>query len=251
MTDQQLDAQVAIVDVPVTGLWPGPDAPRAVDAALTADRPDHDRWLGSMDTAGDTPDGRVGLYGRFESELLHGEPVLVTGAVTDGWSRVVCPWQPSSKAQQGYPGFVRSAHLRTVEPSAATEPATAAAATRADLLLEARRHIGLAYLWGGISPAGLDCSGLVHYACRTLGVRVPRDAGDQYRACTDVPVDAVLPGDLYFFAKPDRPIHHVGIATGDGRMLHAPSTGQHVVEEDMPVARAETLVAAGRIPALA
>ncbi|WP_212756129.1 C40 family peptidase [Flexivirga aerilata] len=250
MIDDLAGATTAIVDVGVTGLWSGPNAPRSVDAPLTADAPDHDRWLDSLDAAPAREDSRHGLYGRYDSEVLRGEPVVIAERGPDGWSRVICPWQPSHKDSTGYPGYVRTAHLREVGGVPTDEPATDRAFSREALLAEARRHIGLAYLWGGISPAGLDCSGLVHYACRTLGLLVPRDAGDQYLACDDIPVEDAEPGDLYFFAHPDKPIHHVGIATGGGRLLHAPSTGQVVVEEEIPEARLRTLVAAGRIKPL-
>ncbi len=61
-------------------------------------------------------------------------------------------------------------------------------------------------------------------------------------------LDAVRPGDLYFFARPGRRIHHVGIVVRPGRMVHASETGGVLVEEDLPADRVATLVAAGRLP---
>jgi gamma-D-glutamyl-L-lysine dipeptidyl-peptidase len=117
------------------------------------------------------------------------------------------------------------------------------------VLAAARRFVGLDYLWGGMSAFGLDCSGLVHLTFRALGRLVPRDAHDQAAAAKPIPLDEARPGDLYFFARPGKPVHHVGLVVGSGEaMLHAPRTGRQVVEEPLDDDRRETLLEdAGRL----
>jgi hypothetical protein len=117
----------------------------------------------------------------------------------------------------------------------------------AEMLALARRLLDTVYLWGGMSVHGIDCSGLVHLAWRRSGVRLPRDASDQADATEPVPPGTERPGDLYFFARPGRPVHHVGFVSDRGRMLHACYKQRRVVEEPMPPERAATLVAIHRV----
>lgn len=126
-------------------------------------------------------------------------------------------------------------------------------ATSQDLLKFAGQFLGLRYLWGGTSSWGLDCSGLVHLVHRAWNVRVPRDAFDQARSATPVHLDAVEPGDLYFFARPGERVFHVGFvsaavgADGVRRMLHAPEGGGLIEDAPLAAHRLATLVAAGRL----
>lgn len=91
---------------------------------------------------------------------------------------------------------------------------------------------GTPYHWGGKSPAGVDCSGLVQVAYRFRGVFLPRDAYQQVEVLS--PTDSPGPGDLVFFtaAKEKAPsrIVHVGLYLGAGHIFHAtPSGGVHGV----------------------
>jgi cell wall-associated NlpC family hydrolase len=113
----------------------------------------------------------------------------------------------------------------------------------------AREHLGVPYLWGGVTPLGFDCSGLVHHTWRRFGRVVPRDSWAMALAADPVPLDAVRPGDLYFFARDGRRIHHVGIVVAPGAMIHASETGEVVVEEALDDDRLDALVAAGRLVA--
>lgn len=252
----------------VATVWVSPKAPRAVDAAAVADEPDVHAWTAGLDAQ-----ARLGLHGRTLTQLLRGEPALVLQRGPSGWVRIAAPWQPSPDAARGYGGWVRAAHLaavaadereaghqtdsdaRRASPAAGVRirnPVADIAASASALVELAGRFVQSSYLWGGTSPAGFDCSGLVHYCFRRAGVVVPRDASAQLSVAEVVALGSELPGDLYFFARDDR-VHHVGFVTGSRRMLHAPEDSADVagagrVEEvSMSPERLATLVGAGRL----
>lgn len=85
--------------------------------------------------------------------------------------------------------------------------------------------LGVPYVWAGASPFGFDCSGLVMYVFRKLGVALPHSSLLQSSAGSRVNVDQLLPGDLLFFYSP---VSHVGIYVGNGNMIDAPRTGAFV-----------------------
>jgi len=111
----------------------------------------------------------------------------------------------------------------------------------------AQGMVGAPYRWGGTTPEGFDCSGLVFYAYGQTGVQVPRTSVEQYRASENVALKDARPGDLVFFREAWT-VSHVGIYLGDGRFVHAPDEGQSVkisrIDEDYYRAR---FAGAGRV----
>jgi cell wall-associated NlpC family hydrolase len=107
--------------------------------------------------------------------------------------------------------------------------------------------IGKPYRYGGTTPHGFDCSGLVYYAYRQAGIAVPRTTQEQYRHAERIAMSRIRPGDLLFFRIQNRNISHVAIYAGQGRILHAPSSGRQVTYStlDSPYWR-QHLAAAGR-----
>lgn len=114
-----------------------------------------------------------------------------------------------------------------IERRPAEQPFPARGATAAVAL--ARALLGTPYLWGGVSARGIDCSGLSQLACRVGGMKIPRDADQQYDQMSYVVARAsVRFGDLVFFASGGS-ISHVGIALDAMTLLHASGSGESVI----------------------
>lgn len=97
----------------------------------------------------------------------------------------------------------------------------------------AARFLGVPYVWGGTSPSGFDCSGLVQYVYKHLGITLPRTTFDQYKTGTSVSRSNLQPGDLLFFnsgpgSSPTNP-GHVSIYAGNGQEIVASTTGKPVM----------------------
>jgi peptidoglycan DL-endopeptidase CwlO len=85
----------------------------------------------------------------------------------------------------------------------------------------ALHYLGVPYVWGGSSPSGFDCSGLVMYVYAQLGISLPHYTVAQWNATLPVSSSAMQPGDLVFFNG----LSHVGIYIGGGQFVDAPHTG--------------------------
>jgi peptidoglycan DL-endopeptidase CwlO len=119
----------------------------------------------------------------------------------------------------------------TPAPAAFMAPAEAAAASaRAKALDLALSKVGSPYRYGASGPNAFDCSGLVTWAFKKAGVSLPRTSRAQSRVGTPVSRDELRPGDLVFFYKP---VSHVGIYIGDGKIVHASSRKSPVKISDI------------------
>lgn len=123
-----------------------------------------------------------------------------------------------------------TADVMAMPAKPAPAPAESASSRVQDALKRAFSLLGTPYRWGGTSPeTGFDCSGLVGYVFRTIGIDLPRVSREMAGAGTPVnDRDALAKGDLVFFGRSGSRIDHVGIYIGDGKFLHAPRTGRDV-----------------------
>lgn len=130
-----------------------------------------------------------------------------------------------NKASSNTPLFYRGGKSTGLAPSASALNGNENS-TGAKIVADAKKYLGVPYVWGGTTPSGFDCSGLTFYVMRENGISIPRTSETQYNAGTYVSRSNLQPGDLVFFENTYREgISHVGIYVGNGQFIHAASSG--------------------------
>jgi cell wall-associated NlpC family hydrolase len=147
----------------------------------------------------------------------------------------------SQQAQALATGQTAAAASGLVESPAAPSPVSAPGHPEAATI--ATQYLGVPYVWGGASPSGFDCSGLVMYVYAQLGISLPHYTVSQWDATIPIAPSQLEPGDLVFFDG----LSHVGIYIGGGEFIHAPYTGT-VVQVASLAAAGSAFVGARRVP---
>ena len=125
------------------------------------------------------------------------------------------------------------AHVARAQENVARNPALAGAGLE-QVLGRAREELGVAYVWGGTTHAGFDCSGLLQRVFRdSTGVLLPRHTGDQRHVGARVVAGGVRAGDLVFAAPRAQKVGHVLLMTSASTVLHACRTENRVIEESL------------------
>ena len=115
-----------------------------------------------------------------------------------------------------------------VTPAPVVEPQPAVPTQSVSSVISiAQQYIGVPYVWGGSTPSGFDCSGLVQYVYKQAGISLPRVTSQQEYMGTKISLYALQPGDLVFWGTRGN-THHVAIYIGNNQYIHAPQPGQAV-----------------------
>lgn len=156
---------------------------------------------------------------------------LAVAAASDGEAAAAPAARDGFAAASGPgPGAVRALRVRARREAMqlglrpAPRPLSAADLRNARAARIALRYLGTPYSYGGGSPAGFDCSGLVSYAYAQVGVAMAHNTNAIWGAFPKVPRDELRVGDMVFFNG----LGHIGIYIGRGRYVHAPQSGEVV-----------------------
>ena len=170
-------------------------------------------------------------------EFFYGNRVsLITSH--DGWAQVV--------AENGQVGYVSSKYVKegtysvggndagsSSDSGSASAPASNGSATGQQVASYACQFVGSRYVWGGTTPDGFDCSGLVYYVYKQFGYTLNRVAADQASNGRHVEPSELQPGDLLCFYSGSSYIGHVGIYIGNGQFVHASNSTTGVIISDL------------------
>ena len=162
-----------------------------------------------------------------EKDDVHSEIVRVAEEKEEQARQEEIARQNAARASVSYSTTDKTSSSSSSSVSNWTTSSSYSSGSGQALVDTAMQYLGVPYVWGGTSPSGFDCSGLVQYVCRQNGISVPRVAASQRNAGTYVSRENLQPGDLVFFSNGGG-ISHVGIYIGNGSMIHAPQTGDVV-----------------------
>ncbi|AUG81286.1 hypothetical protein CFP65_6639 [Kitasatospora sp. MMS16-BH015] len=189
-------------------------------------------WLSTIAQKNNVQGGWQKLYDLNKSVLTEGPDTIYPGQHLSLGSAVATPQQAPAQAapqQQDAPkATTRTTSAKRSTPQAqapakAQTQAPAATGSMAAAISFAESKLGQAYVYGGTSDGGWDCSGLTQAAFRQAGISLPRVAADQADATTRVSLDNLQPGDLLFWSNngSNSGVYHVALYVGDGKYVEA------------------------------
>lgn len=228
-------------------------------AAADAAARDHARALADLGAQ------RAAVQGQLDAAEAHDSSLRAQRNRFREWQRQLAAERAAREEAARREAAERLARLDQPAPPGVRLPRIAPAPRRGSVqrvIDRALSQVGVQYVWGGgngrgpstgipdafgspLNRVGFDCSGLMLYAYNGAGVRLPRVSRNQFNAGRKVPISDLRAGDLVFFKRPGRPIHHVAMYIGGGDMIEAPYTGANV--RVVPLRRAGLLPQATRL----
>lgn len=190
----------------------------AVSSYATEEPIDYGQFYGVVDTASLNVREYASIDAPVIAELTQYSYVKVNWVEPD--------WVCVAYNNDGLMGYVSSEYISIFEGEM---PSVASSAGQAAVDLAAQ-FLGVPYVWGGTSPSGFDCSGLMQYVYNQLGYKINRVAADQMKNGIAISRENLAPGDLVgFYSSPGSSyVSHIGMYVGNGIMIHAPHTGDVV-----------------------
>lgn len=111
----------------------------------------------------------------------------------------------------------------------------------------AKGELGVPYVWGGATPSGFDCSGLIQWVYGQAGLTIPRTSREQKKAGVQIPLSQAQPGDLLLYtyygsADNPPPANHIGLYVSPGQMIDAPRPGKNVEYDPIDMSALDSVV---------
>ena len=170
-----------------------------------------------------------------------------TSNIKQAATQTVSTTKEKTTAESKEKSTSKSTSNTKTKTSSKAETAPVGSASGSKLVAQAAKYIGTKYVYGGTSPSGFDCSGLVQYSLRKLGVTISRSSKAQYNHGVAVSRSNLQPGDLVFFSRGGG-ISHVAIYAGNDQVIHAPRSGKTVCYQSLTtLSRAMKYVGARRV----
>ena len=161
-----------------------------------------------------------GVYGseteRAVSAFQRDNKISVTGVVTN------VTWRALRKAKEKKGRVLPS--VTGTNPAKSYEKFSITNAQANQIISSAQKFLGVSYVFGGNTPKGFDCSGLLQYVFNLNGISIPRMADEQYQLGKEIKRNQLAAGDLVFFSTYQAGVSHCGIYIGNGKFLHASSS---------------------------
>ncbi len=182
-------------------------------------------WLSTIAQNQNVQGGWQKLYELNKSVLTEGPDTIYPGEQLSLGSVAAAPATTTASDTAAAPAAAPSVKLTSAKSSAkaATSAKQAVSGSMGAAISFAESKLGQAYVYGGTSNGGWDCSGLTQAALAQAGISVPRVAADQAASSTHVSLDNLQPGDLLFWSNngADSGVYHVAIYTGNGQYVEA------------------------------
>ena len=174
-----------------------------------------------------------GVYGneteRAVAAFQHDHKISVTGIVTNVTWRALRKAKEKKGRRLPEPKITAS-DVQTPSTLAPYGRGFITSAQGKQIVSTAKSFMGVPYVFGGTTPSGFDCSGLLQYVFKMNGLTIPRLADEQYNLGKSAKINQLVAGDLVFFTTYTAGVSHCGIYVGDRKFLHASSSRGVIID---------------------